>query len=99
MKTPSRAKNRIFLKGASDAPTAQFHCRPVKLSVEGRSRQFGRANAPMMPQLVHTMRGPKAGGGMVSAKGVNEEHRNLYQSSQSRPAARRTKAATTIQNA
>jgi hypothetical protein len=51
----------------------------------------------MMPQFVHTMRGPNAGNGMVSAKGVDEEHRDLYQSP--RTAARRTKAATTIQNA
>jgi len=27
--------------------------------------QFGRANAPMIPQLVQTMRGPKAGTGIA----------------------------------
>ena len=36
-------------------------CTPVKLSRGGCSFQFGRASAPMIPHLVHTMRGPKDG--------------------------------------
>jgi hypothetical protein len=44
-------------------------------SVEGRSCQFGRANAPMMPQLVHTIRGPNHGTGTSSGLGVDTEHR------------------------
>jgi hypothetical protein len=31
-----------------------------------RSTQFGRASAPMIPQTVHTMRGPKDGAGTAS---------------------------------
>ena len=31
---------------------AQCHCLPVRLSPAGRSCQFGRANAPMIPQPV-----------------------------------------------
>jgi hypothetical protein len=46
----------------------KMHYRPVKLSVEGRSCQLGRANAPMIPQLVHTIRGPKVGTGTSSPK-------------------------------
>ena len=34
---------------------------PVRLSRCGCSRQFGRASAPMIPQRVHTMRGPNDG--------------------------------------
>jgi hypothetical protein len=45
---------------------AHCHCCPVKLSPVGRSGQFGPANAPMMPQLVHTMRGPNHGTGTSS---------------------------------
>ena len=41
----------------------QRHCHPVRLARTGRSAQFGRASAPMIPQLVHTMRGPKDGTG------------------------------------
>jgi hypothetical protein len=37
------------------------HCTPVKLGRSCRSLQFGRASVPMVPQLVHTMRGPKDG--------------------------------------
>jgi hypothetical protein len=37
------------------------HCTPVRLYPGGCSFQFGRASAPMMPQPVQTMRGPKAG--------------------------------------
>jgi hypothetical protein len=37
---------------------------PGPLSRAGCSRQFGRASAPMMPQFVHTMRGPNDGTGM-----------------------------------
>jgi hypothetical protein len=36
---------------------------PAPLSPAGCSRQFGRASAPMMPQRVHTMRGPNVGTG------------------------------------
>ena len=35
------------------------HCQPVRLSLCGRSLQLGRTSAPMMPQQVQTMRGPK----------------------------------------
>jgi hypothetical protein len=41
---------------------------PVKLPCVGRFCQFGRANAPMIPQTVQTMRGPKVGTGTSSAK-------------------------------
>jgi hypothetical protein len=40
---------------------------PAPLSRAGRSRQFGRASAPMMPHRVHTMRGPNVGTGVVRA--------------------------------
>jgi hypothetical protein len=46
------------------------HCHgpmPAPLSRAGCSRQFGRASAPMIPQRVHTMRGPNDGTGMSSA--------------------------------
>ena len=33
----------------------------------GRTLAFGRTSAPMMPQTVQTMRGPKDGTGTVSA--------------------------------
>jgi hypothetical protein len=39
------------------------HCTPVSVSRGGCSRQFGRASAPMIPQRVHTMRGPNDGTG------------------------------------
>jgi hypothetical protein len=42
---------------------------PAPLSRAGCSRQFGRASAPMMPQRVHTMRGPNDGTGMSSDHG------------------------------
>jgi hypothetical protein len=40
-----------------------LHCRPLKLSYGGRSYQFGRTKAPMIPHAVHTIRGPNAGTG------------------------------------
>jgi hypothetical protein len=42
------------------------HCFPVRLSDFGRSSQFGRASAPMIPHEVHTIRGPKDGTGTAS---------------------------------
>jgi hypothetical protein len=42
-------------------PVQLRHCTPVSVSRGGRSFQFGRASAPTIPQLVHTMRGPKVG--------------------------------------
>jgi hypothetical protein len=36
---------------------------PAPLSRAGRSCQFGRASAPMIPHRVHTVRGPNAGPG------------------------------------
>jgi hypothetical protein len=44
------------------------HCAPVRLSRGGRSLQRGRASAPMMPQPVQTMRGPKVGTGTLSGQ-------------------------------
>jgi hypothetical protein len=41
---------------------------PLRLPCAGRSCQFGRANASMMPQLVQIMRGPKAGTGTSSGQ-------------------------------
>jgi hypothetical protein len=34
-----------------------------------RSRQYGRASAPMIPQRLHTMRGPNVGTGKSSGHG------------------------------
>jgi hypothetical protein len=42
---------------------------PAPLSRAGCSRQFGRASAPMIPQRVHTMRGPNDGTGTSSDHG------------------------------
>jgi hypothetical protein len=39
------------------------HYHPVRLGRSCRSAQFGRASAPMVPQLAHTMRGPNDGTG------------------------------------
>jgi hypothetical protein len=39
----------------------------VMLSGGGRSLQLGRTCAPMIPQFVQTIRGPKDGTGTVSA--------------------------------
>jgi hypothetical protein len=39
---------------------------PSKVSHVDFSRQFGRASAPIMPHLVHTMRGPNMGTGTLS---------------------------------
>ena len=36
---------------------------PVRLGRTGRSLQFGRTSAPIIPQLLHTVRGPKDGTG------------------------------------
>jgi hypothetical protein len=52
----------ILLPAAPD--DAEFQTRVgafLRLSGCGYSCQFGRASAPMMPQPVDTMRGPKAG--------------------------------------
>jgi len=49
----------------------QRQCTPVRLSCSARSCQFGRANAPMMPQEVQTVRGSKAGTGVASSKRVH----------------------------
>jgi hypothetical protein len=48
---------------------AHRHCTPVSVSRGGCSCQFGRASAPMIPQLVHTMRGPNIGTGVLSGHG------------------------------
>jgi hypothetical protein len=45
------------------------HCAPVSVSRGGCSCQFGRASAPMMPQRVHTIRGPNVGTGTSSDHG------------------------------
>jgi hypothetical protein len=42
---------------------AHRHCTPVRVSRGGCSCQFGRASTPMIPQRVHTMRGPNVGTG------------------------------------
>ena len=52
----------------------KMHYRPVKLSVEGRSCQLGRANAPMIPQLVQTMARAKGRRRYVVAKAIQVQH-------------------------
>ena len=42
---------------------SQRHCTQVRLPRSNLSFQFGRASAPIIPQDVHTMRGPKDGTG------------------------------------
>jgi hypothetical protein len=39
---------------------------PARQIYRSRSRQFGRTSAPMMPQRVHTIRGPNVGTGTSS---------------------------------
>jgi len=41
----------------------QRHGAPARLGRCACSRQFGRISAPMIPQRVHTIRGPNAGTG------------------------------------
>ena len=47
------------------------HCLHVGLSLDARSCQFGRANAPTIPHDVQTIRGPNAGTGTASAIAIN----------------------------
>jgi len=58
----SRVRNERRLLGS------HYHCVPIKVFRFGRSRQFGRTSAPMIPQLVQTMRGPNAGTGTSSGQ-------------------------------
>jgi hypothetical protein len=51
------------LFGRKTASWTYRHCTPVRLSRCDCPCQFGRASAPIMPQRVHTMRGPNIGTG------------------------------------
>jgi hypothetical protein len=50
----------LFVADAAFA-CVHHHCTPVRLSRSDFSSQFGRASAPMIPHLVHTIRGPNTG--------------------------------------
>jgi hypothetical protein len=66
----------LIAQAQIDLPKATRLCGPGNTSAgsgftalhPGLSCQFGLPNAPMMPQLMHTIRGPKAGTGTSSAK-------------------------------
>src|SRR5260370_36787004 len=73
--------NQPHVPGAKYRPF-QRHCTPVRLSCSARSFQFGRAYAPMIPQHVQTMRGPKAGTGIVSPKASTFIRTSWWHSSQ-----------------
>jgi hypothetical protein len=63
-RTAGQDVERAALLAAQVAASCSHrHCTPLRLSRAGCSRQFGRASAPMMPQRVHTMRGPNVGTG------------------------------------
>jgi hypothetical protein len=66
---PLRKSPGLIIDGKDDEHDLfHRHCRPIKFPGGERSFQFGRANAPIIPQPVHTMRGPKAGTGVASSK-------------------------------
>jgi hypothetical protein len=58
------------------------HCTPVRLSRRLCSCQFGRASAPMMPQPVQTMRGPKDGTGTSSGHVSTESNAERWHNRQ-----------------
>jgi hypothetical protein len=68
----------------------QRHCVPVRLSGFGRSLQFGRTSAPIMPHLVHTALRSR------SRRTVSSGHRSRRQprgdGSRARPSSRSASA-------
>ena len=78
---------------ARSAGRDQRLCPPVKLSCEGRFCQFGRANAPMMPQAVQSILGPKAGTGTSSPKASTLMTASWWHRSQTTPSERTPCAA------
>jgi hypothetical protein len=60
----SQDARRHFARPApvdAEAPRAHRHFVPVRLGGSACSFQFGRSSAPMIPNRVHTIRGPNVG--------------------------------------
>jgi hypothetical protein len=69
------------------------HCQPSMVACAGRSCQFGRASAPMMPQHVQTRRGPKDGTGTSSDQASTLARRGGGRAHRSHRASARRDAA------
>jgi hypothetical protein len=66
---PAVARRSALTRTIGRASWAHRDCTPIRVSRGGCSCQFGRASAPMIPQFVHTIRGPDVRTGTSSDHG------------------------------